>query len=595
VSVVGVKLMWSWRVINLSILLVIYAALTSCQPATAVAARDPSTPEPGLITVRITNTSPAVQTAIARVVESLETDTLDQGKLSFSSCLQGQRISVWSPGYYVYTLTCNGSSPIEYPVPLERMHGDDNPGYLWIDADIRSNPALNCASCHTNPSLGLNEYAEWSFDGHSMSLVSPYFRTTYMGTHISGSRGEKTEWGFAQDGNRFRLPHSPMSSIPDYGPGFQLDYPNETGNCAFCHAPATLVATQQQANLIDVINSSRGNRINVGTEGVTCDVCHKVNDVFLDEQKLPFVERPGVLSFSFVRPMVGTQHMLGPWSHWESTIPDIKQTCAPIFSESEFCAPCHYGKFSGVEIYASYKEWLNSPYSQPNPNYRSCQDCHMPSPVVIGNTQSVERDACSEMNLEFRDFSHNMMRYGPDPDNSTRTIPLMVKDAADVAIEQIFLGEGQVTFTVKVVNSGAGHKFPTDSPLRHLILWVEVKDANGNPLIQVTGPTIPKTGDSDYAGYPGEIYANLLKDKDTNSIPTIAYWNPVEPAWQNSDTRLNPGEEKRSDYSFAIPSTGSFVIRARLIYRNVFFDIAAKKGWPVIDIEAASITVPVVP
>jgi hypothetical protein len=289
--------------------------------------------------------------------------------------------------------------------------------------------------------------------------------------------------------------------------------------------------------------------------------------------------------------------MVGPWSHWASTTPDIRQTCVPVFSESEFCAPCHYGKFSGVEIYASYKEWLNSSYSQPGENFRSCQDCHMPSPVAIGGSQPAERAACSEANLQFRDFSHNMLRHGPDPDNPSRTIPLMVKDAADLRIEGIALGGGQVTFTVKVVNTGAGHKFPTDSPLRHLILRIDAKDANGYPLMQVSGPTIPRAGDSDLAGFPGEMYANLLKDKDTNSIPTIAYWNPVEPAWENSDTRLKPGEERISQYSFVMPSHGTAVITARLIYRNAFYDLAVKKNWPIIDVDAAlrTVTVPAVP
>ena len=106
---------------------------------------------------------------------------------------------------------------------------------------------------------------------------------------------------------------------------------------------------------------------------------------------------------------------------------------------------------------------------------------------------------------------------------------------------------------------------------------------------------IPKVGDSDYVGYPGQIYANLLKDKDTNSIPTMAYWNPVDPAWQNADTRLVPGVPVRSEYAFATPSNGSFVITARLIYRNAFSDIAIKKKWTIVDIEAAKVSVPIVP
>ena len=594
-STEGEKSRRFWRVIFLGILLVIYVALTSCVSSSVGAAPDSSAPETGPITVKITNTNPEVKTAIARVVETNETDSLDQNKLSLSSCLSGQRISIWAPGYYIFTFTCNGTSPVEYPIALEALNAVDNPNYAWIDADARFNSILHCSRCHSGQSPSLNEYSEWLLDGHSRSLASHYFWSTYMGSDLYGSPGQTTRWGISQDGSRIRLPPDPMQ--PDYGPGYQLDYPNESGNCAFCHAPAAVGATQQGVNLNPLISSSFGNRVNVATEGVTCDVCHKVIGVSLDKQGLPFVERPGILSFSLVRPAGGFQFIAGPWSHLANSTSDFKRTCAPVFSESEFCAPCHYGKFSGVEIYASYKEWLDSPYSQPDQNFRSCQDCHMASPEPIGSTVPSQRGACSESNLTFRDFSHNMMDYGPeDPNNPlSRTIPRMVKKAGTVTIEQIVLAEGQVTFTVKVLNTGAGHKFPTDSPLRHLILLVEVRDANGTPLTQVSGPVIPRVGDVEFAGYPGEIYANLLKDRDTSTIPTIAYWNPVEPAWQGSDTRLVPAVPRYSTYSFARPVSGSFEITARLIYRNAFSDIADNKLWTPTDIEAAAVTVPIVP
>lgn len=595
-STAGVHSRWFWRAIYLSILLVISFALSSCVSptgASAAGSNSSDSPETGPVAVKIINVNPAVKTALGRVLETRESDTLDQNKLTFSACLNGQHISVWAPGYYIYNIPCNGSSPVEYQIQLESLNPTDNPNYLWMDADLRSNPALNCAGCHSNPSSGLNEYTEWNMDGHSRAFVAPYFWTTYMGIDMNGSPGQPTRWGISADGGKLRLPPNPLQ--PDYGPGYQLDYPNESGNCVFCHAPTTVGSTQQGVNLTSLISGSWGNRVNIATEGVTCDVCHKVIDVVLDEHQLPYVERPGILSFSFVRPMPGWQFIAGPGSHLAISNPNIKRTCAPLFSESKFCATCHYGKFSGVEIYASYKEWLESPYSQPNQNYRSCQDCHMPSPEPIGNSLPGERAACSESNQKFRDFSHNMMKYGPDPDNSLRTIPLIIKEAATIAIDKIVLGGGQVTFGVTVVNSGAGHKFPTDSPLRHLILLVEVRDENNNSLIQMGGPMIPKVGDSDYVGYPGQIYANLLKDKDTNSIPTVAYWNPVDAAWLNADTRLVPGVPVRSEYSFAAPSNGSFVITARLIYRNAFYDIAIKKKWTIIDIEAAQVSVPIVP
>jgi hypothetical protein len=214
----------------------------------------------------------------------------------------------------------------------------------------------------------------------------------------------------------------------------------------------------------------------------------------------------------------------------------------------------------------------------------------------VAGTLPSERDACSETNLEFRDFNHNMMNYGPDPDNPLREIPLLVKNAATITIDEPKIETGLVKFKVTVRNTGAGHKFPTDSPLRHLILLVQVT-AQNTSLPQISGPTIPVWGAQDYAGYPGMIYANLLKDRDTNEMPSFAYWNSIEPAWQVSDTRLVPGQAVQSEYSFVAPSNGSAVIAVRLIYRKAFIEIARQKGWPLInlDIEATKASVEIAP
>src|SRR3989304_6468152 len=48
---------------------------------------------------------------------------------------------------------------------------------------------------------------------------------------------------------------------------------------------------------------------------------------------------------------------------------------------------------------------------------------------------------------------------------------------------------------VRLTNEKAGHDVPTDSPLRHMILLVEARDAAGNPLTFSSGPILP-----DYCG-----------------------------------------------------------------------------------------------
>lgn len=558
-----------WRVIGFSILLLLYIALSSCDSIVFAESPFPiPTPQTDSIKIKILN--PGIKTAIVRVMGTGQTASLDQGILALSSCADNQYISVWAPGHYIKIIDCNGSPVFEYPVELEALDVTDNHDYNWVSANV-------CRNCHSDIQ-GRTENLEWNKDGHSRVFVDPYFWTMYTGT------------------DTYRNPN---------GPGFRLDYPGENGNCAYCHAPAAVKALQHGMDLAIWNSNLPGSHINVETEGVTCDVCHKVKDVLLGNNLRPFVDHPGVLSFSFARPHSGQPLYIGPLADPK---PDalqildenaISTTCFPVFSESKFCAACHYGKFFDTLIYNSYGEWLESPYGQKNivsgdgkvikenPNYRSCQDCHMLYPEQIGQTLPNERDACSKSNLNFRDFNHNMMKYGPDPDNPSQEIPLLIRDAATLGINAI-IEEGKIKVDVTVTNTRAGHKFPTDSPLRHLIMLVEARDGNDTPLAQVEGPVIPLWGAADYAGRAGVIYANILKDKQTNTVPTFDYWNLTESAWQDSDTRLIPEQEVPSEYSFAAPSNGSATITARLIYRYAFFDISRQKGWPLRDVPVTS-------
>jgi hypothetical protein len=292
---------------------------------------------------------------------------------------------------------------------------------------------------------------------------------------------------------------------------------------------------------------------------------------------------------SILRPISAREFNAGPLAYQSipatpttsDPIIPTERTCFPVFSESKFCAACHYGKFANTLIYGSYQEWLDSAYSKPG-TLRTCQDCHMPEAQQTGTAR--DRVACSTANVDFSDFNHNMMNYGPDPENQLRRIPLKVREAAKINLEFKLEG-GQMKIRVTVLNTEAGHKFPTDSPLRHLILLIEARDWRNNPLVQTDGPKVPVWAAPDYGGYAGQIYANILKDKDTNLAPSFSYWNPVENAWQGSDTRLVPGVPVQSDYAFVAPYDRWAIITARLIYRKAFINVVYQKGWQLEDLD----------
>jgi hypothetical protein len=67
-------------------------------------------------------------------------------------------------------------------------------------------------------------------------------------------------------------------------------------------------------------------------------------------------------------------------------------------------------------------------------------------------------------------------------------------------------------------------------------------------------------------------------------VPAVAYWNPTVPAWEGSDTRLEPYKDTVSEYFFIAPTQGGVTIQAKLIYRYAFIDLIRQKGWPLQDI-----------
>jgi len=578
-----------WHLLTTTLLLLMGMALASCTslliPNTGAEPTIVPTPQDwGTVTVTIIN--PGLSNVIVRVLDNPWVDILaDDNKLLLHSCDEGQFITAWSPGYYISTQQCH-QGVTNYEFSLIPYSVNDNVYYSWVEAQ-NIGQQRSCEPCHSNVENGMAEYIEWKKDGHSTVFSDSRFWTMYLGANIYGNRSPNTRWIISENSTHKRL--APDSFNPYFGPGFKLDYPLENGNCVYCHAPASVTGSPSELDLSSVINSSNSGKFYAATEGVNCDVCHKVLNVRLAQNNRPYPDKPGILSYDFVREDQNSGRLyVGPLPGVNTEGTDILTTCSPVFSRSEFCAPCHYGKFWDTQVYNSYGEWLDSPYSKDGNegDYKTCQSCHMVvnNGTLQGDTsvRTSERAACSESNTNHEDFSHNMMQAGDD------NLPNLIKNAAEIKLEASKV-DGKIQFKVRVTNASAGHKFPTDSPLRHLILFIEARDNAGTLLQQIDGPQIPVWGGTgnqanDYSGKPGEIYANILMDMDTNMAPTVSYWNPTKPAWDGSDTRLEPRKPAESNYTFSMPSNGYAKFTVKLIYRYAFIDIARLKGWNTNDI-----------
>jgi mono/diheme cytochrome c family protein len=478
-------------------------------------------------------------------------------------------LTAWASGYY-----CVGpveAAPGQTNVQLTLIaHSDeDNPDYEWLPSQYHAGQGENqgCSQCHSREGtdvLFTLPVDEWLLDAHSQSAANARFLTMYTGTDIDGNQSPATQYGYSRDYGRFPL--RPDPSQPYYGPGYKLDFPTTAGNCAACHTPVAAVNTPYNTDPTQVSG--------VAGEGIACDFCHKVWDVYLNpDTGLPYTNMPGVLSLEFRRPPEEHQFFAGPYDD----VAPGEDTYSPLQTESAFCAACHFGTFWNTTIYNSFGEWLDSPYSDPATG-QTCQDCHMPplGATRVANTeQAQDRDP-------YTIFSHRMPGAADEE---------LLQNTAEmnVTAEQV---ENQVIVTVEVTNARAGHHIPTDSPLRQILLVVTATDAQGNALSLVEGPTLPDWA-GDLQGVPGVYFAKILQEVWTEVTPTGAYWNPTRIV---EDTRLATFETNASVYTFSVPEENETVmVEARLVFRRAFYDLMQQKGWDTPDIlmEQAVVEIPV--
>lgn len=465
------------------------------------------------------------------------------------------RLTAWAAGYYIAGVDASTGQP-SVTIELRELPHQDNADYEWVSPFAASGAKASCQNCHSQP--GETPYLpfdEWVTDAHGKSAVNPRFLSMYRGTDLSGrNQSPATRFAVVPDYGRIALRPDPATAY--FGPGYQLDFPDTAGNCAACHAPTAAVRSPY---------GIRPDKLSTpDASGITCDFCHKVASVRLNPTDgKPYPNTPGVLSFQFLRPAANEQVFLGPLAD----VAPGDDTYSAMHQQSRFCAACHFGQSWGVQVYNSFGEWLDSPYSR-GAGAKSCQDCHMPG---RGATHFVRIDKGGRLRDPATIASHKMR--GPDD-------LAFMQQAARLELTAVAEGE-LLRVSAIVTNTGTGHSLPTDHPARNVLLIISATDAQGAELDLVRGPAIPdwagKAGTpGDYAGRPGKAFARILEERWTGIAPTAAYWNPTI---VRSDTRIPPLVRDSSQYIFRPAGVGMVRITARLIYRRAFPELARSKGW----------------
>jgi mono/diheme cytochrome c family protein len=565
-------------------------------PESPTATPEPSKPTlapmlpAGVIAGQVRDAEGSVAGAIVRVrLTEHESTTATDGSFTLSDLAMTEPVSVtaWAEGYYVGVADGTpGLVPIT--ITLKPHYTTDNLDHGWFEFQGVEGSA-SCAPCHT-------ANAEWERDAHSQSAVNPRFITMYEGTDVHGNKSPSS-----YDASGRIQP--PDLSQPYYGPGYRLDYRDRAGNCAACHTPLadnlepsntcgwsgchTELTGQRSSSVPDPIalpsdqyGVSPTDLTGNAADGVGCDFCHKIGDVYLNPHTgLPYPDRPGISSLRLYRPEEGEQLFFG-------TFDDVTRRVSylPLVEESAFCAPCHYGVFGGVVapgevaggvvVYNSFGEWLESPYSDPETG-QTCQDCHMP---VIDDVYFANPE---QGGLQPRYPIHSHLMPGAKDEALLQNSVTMTTTAQAEG--------GRVLVRVSVTNDKTGHHVPTGVPLRQMLLVVQAVGADDNPLPLLEGALLPDWA-GDYAGHAGRYYAKILQDAWTGDAPTGAYWRDIRLV---EDTRLAATATDTSQYAFAAPATGTVVVEARLVFRRAFQELMRQKGWddPDILMEEETITI----
>lgn len=479
----------------------------------------------GTITGTVIDSSGPVAGAFVRIrATDIHTTTDDQGQFTLTAVPTSTEVELtaWARGYYIaYTALTPPASDIT--LTLRAYHTTDHPDYEWgLPVDpAGAEDSGACEQCH--PMI----VPQWQANAHGQAIGNPRFFSLYNGTNLAGTE--------------------------TIVPGYLLDFPGTAGSCASCHAPGVGI----DGYLTTDMNAVRDEV----TAGIHCDYCHKIGGVYLNPAtQLPYPNAPGVESQRVLRPPADDNIFIGPYDDIHD--PD---TYVPEISESQFCAPCHQFSMWGTPIYQSYAEWLASPYAEENV---TCQNCHMPP---NGDTLFATVDAGGLEHPPETIPAH--LQLGATNEE-------LLQNAVEMTLETQIRSD-QLTVSVTITNTQAGHHVPTDYPGRHLILTVNATDSAGQPLELMHGPTVPAWGGPE-AGQPGQAFAKVLRDVVTDEAPVVSYWSRTQIL---SDSRIPALGTDTSTYTFALPpEQATTTVEATLIFRRVFYDVSAARGWDTPDI-----------
>lgn len=256
----------------------------------------------------------------------------------------------------------------------------------------------------------------------------------------------------------------------------------EPAACDRCHAPlAAALARPDPA----------------AAEGVTCDVCHTIDDVAL---------APDAATWAL---QLAQNRKYGPLC--DAKAPYFHRVgCSPLHATSRLCAACHHRAHVAAArdippVFGEFEEWQHHGAMG---DALECQGCHMPDARGQVASGATAREGVSD-----HEFS---------PATSVALAPRVRREPDGLAVE------------VTLTSDGSVHALPVGLPGRQLVLTAAAVDADGHPL-----------------GQDEAVFARTLIDEHGAEVPFFAAVR------QAADTRLQAGE--RRSVALRVPAAAASI------------------------------------
>ncbi|MHC4223165.1 MAG: multiheme c-type cytochrome [Planctomycetota bacterium] len=434
-------------------------------------------------------------------VSAVRTDREGRWSLEVKRLAAVQMLAAAAPGYRTQVLSLLLQEVRDLHFLLEPSPFGDDGQYRFVDpTPDKAERIWNCGNCHKG------SFEEWEQSRHAVAATSAVTLAVYERDFLPALEAGKAT--------------------------------GDAGLCACCHAPQAAL-DGRVARLDEVTGTARA--------GNHCDFCHKVHHT---EDPLA----PGVRgSLQLGRPSPGDESVPGPIKRVYGPLADsdylfMGPVFSPFFTTSALCAGCHqYVSGNGLPALDTYAEWRA--WAAGREEAESCQDCHMPTGTSM------------EGNKLARRICINALRR---PQEQIHDHSFLGRELAPNAVTLLARAElkgDELVVESRVCSEGVGHKLPTGSADKHLVLVVRAKDA-----VLLEGPTVPGHAGA-LAGLPGREFAQVLAD--TEGRTHVPFWRASQLV---RDSRLAPGEPQNVRHRFRAPAERPLAIRVELHHRLRFED-----------------------